>query len=213
MLFASRWQWWYSILSAIWCLNGRSKVNHFHHSLVWNKPKCEISPKYEKWRLPPCRAQGEDVKMCTLYKFVVPDLKCTPYNFNGCWFSCSYRSVGVTHTCSGWLRRPKFIMHNTEVHKDIGIVYGNWMAAECRFVLIILTVSLFCMFIEQKTEVKLKWFWATMTDRLWQFIRNTSQPWNNDKMAFFVYRNGWSCQNQVAFVLLMLCCKSLNNWK
>ena len=23
-----------------------------------------------------------------------------------------------------------------------------------------------------------------MTDRLWQFMRNTHQPWNHDKMAF-----------------------------
>ena len=31
---------------------------------------------------------------------------------------------------------------STEVHEDIAIVYGNWMAAECRlnFVIIILTV-------------------------------------------------------------------------
>ena len=33
-------------------------------------------------------------------------------------------------------------------------------------------------------EVKLKSFRATMTDRLWQFMQNTSQPWNHDKMAF-----------------------------
>jgi len=28
--------------------------------------------------------------------------------------------------------------------------------------------------------------------------------------SFFVYRKGWSCQNQVTFVLVMLCYKSLN---
>ena len=35
-------------------------------------------------------------------------------------------------------------MHNMEVRKDIAIVYGNGMAAECRllkFVLVILTIS------------------------------------------------------------------------
>ena len=30
--------------------------------------------------------------------------------------------------------------------------------------------------------------------------------------GFSVYRKGWSCQNQVVFVLLMLCCESLNVW-
>ena len=39
-----------------------------------------------------------------------------------------------------------FIIRNAEVRKDIALVYGNRMAAECRlssFVIIILTVSLF----------------------------------------------------------------------
>ena len=91
-------------LLAICCLNWRSKVNHLHHSLVWNKPKCEISPSMKKWRLPPCRAQGEDCEDVHIAQICCPrfgrfTLKCTPYNFNGRWFSCSYRSVGVTHTC------------------------------------------------------------------------------------------------------------------
>jgi len=42
----------------------------------------------------------------------------------------------------------KFIFCNAEVHEDIALVYGNRMAAECSltsFVIIILTVSLFCI--------------------------------------------------------------------
>ena len=41
-----------------------------------------------------------------------------------------------------------FIIRNTEVCEDIALVYGNRMAAECRlssFVIVILTVSLFCI--------------------------------------------------------------------
>ena len=64
-------------------------------------------------------------------------------------------------------------------------------------------------FCEQKTEVKLKSFWATMTNCLWQFMRNTRQPWNQDS----VYRRSWSYLNQVAFVLLVLCWESLNFWR
>ena len=33
-------------------------------------------------------------------------------------------------------------------------------------------------------EVKLKSFRATMTDCLWQFMQNTSQPWNHNVTAF-----------------------------
>ena len=43
----------------------------------------------------------------------------------------------------------KFIIRNAEVRKDIALVYRNQMAAECglpSFVIIILTVSLFCKF-------------------------------------------------------------------
>ena len=39
-------------------------------------------------------------------------------------------------------------------------------------------------FCEQKTEVKLKSFRATMTDRLWRFMQNIRHPWNQDLMAF-----------------------------
>ena len=41
-----------------------------------------------------------------------------------------------------------FIIRNAEVREDIALVYGNRMAAECRlpsFVIIILTISLFCI--------------------------------------------------------------------
>ena len=39
-------------------------------------------------------------------------------------------------------------MCNTEVRKDVAIVYGNQMAAECRlldFIIVILTVILICI--------------------------------------------------------------------
>ena len=38
-------------------------------------------------------------------------------------------------------------------------------------------------FCEQKTKVKLKLFQATTTNRLWQFMWNTCQPWNQDLVA------------------------------
>ena len=73
----------------------------------------------------------------------------------------------------------------------IAIVCGNRMTAECmllNFVIVILTISLFgadgACFCEQKTEVKLKSFLATMTDRFWRFMQNTRQPWNQDLMGF-----------------------------
>ena len=49
-------------------------------------------------------------------------------------------------------------------------------------------------FCEQKTEVKLKLFQTTMTDRLWLFMRNTHQPWNQDLMACL-------CTGGVQFVI------------
>ena len=55
----------------------------------------------------------------------------------------------LTYVVSCPLRTVKtalFIIRNAEVRKEIALVYGNRMAAECRlpnFVIIILTVSLF----------------------------------------------------------------------
>ena len=46
------------------------------------------------------------------------------------------------------LRQLKFITRNVEVHKDIALVYGNQMAAECRLPsLVIMILSLLCSFV------------------------------------------------------------------
>ena len=64
-----------------------------------------------------------------------------------CSYDASLSNNAISYTQNG-LSGLNFIIHNTEVCTSIAIVYGNWMAAECRllrFIIIILTISPFCI--------------------------------------------------------------------